>query len=463
MAFLGGDHNAFTRRLFWLLVAAGGLTLLWYKRVMIGLPAGDRLPFLAGCAAGFLAAGALIDEGTLSAKRPNDTYLIWSAALALAATAVSLVPSPAHVVALIVAGAAAGALFLQFLFNALRRLPSNRRGLAFAGVFMVAGAINTVTDLNSLPAFHVTGRTANGVMACVALGLVLVLLVTQGRAFNSRIVRVADHDLAGLGAAIRIGLLADLSFILLFASLALHESIAYPTAIEAVTPNEAIRFIELPFFLAAGLITDLVGRRPLLGVSLVAAFAGATASLAGDSQLVVTLATGGAYFAIIAFPVACVALLSDATLYARNPALLGALAFAPILVGELVAGWLGPVAARLAGDVVFVVTLGVLAVLTGLVTWLSSLLRRHLEPLSANVTLVPVDEAGAPEAVQVAVRFDFTPREAEILELTVEGLTVKQMAERLFLTEATVKFHITNMLRKTQSANRAALLAKLGR
>jgi DNA-binding CsgD family transcriptional regulator len=318
-----------------------------------------------------------------------------------------------------------------------------------------------VTDLNSLPALHVTGRTANGVMACIALGLVLVLLVTQGRAFNSRIVRVADHDLAGLGQAIRIGLLADVCFVLLFASLALHESVAYPTAIESVTANEFVRFIELPFFLAAGLITDLVGRRPLLVASLVTAFVGATAPLAAGSQILLTLATGCAYFSIIAFPVACVALLSDALLYARNPALLGALAFAPIVVGELVAGGLGPLAERLDGDVVFVATVGVLALLTGLVTWLSSLLRRHLEPLSANVTLVPVDDPASPATAQVAVQFDFTPREREILDLSAEGLTVKQMATRLFLTEATIKFHITNMLKKTQSASRADLLAKL--
>ncbi len=55
-----------------------------------------------------------------------------------------------------------------------------------------------------------------------------------------------------------------------------------------------------------------------------------------------------------------------------------------------------------------------------------------------------------------------TPREREILQLVSEGLTNRQIGERLFLAEKTVKHHMTNVLQKLQVRSRvqAALLAQ---
>lgn len=50
-----------------------------------------------------------------------------------------------------------------------------------------------------------------------------------------------------------------------------------------------------------------------------------------------------------------------------------------------------------------------------------------------------------------------TPRESEILLLVSEGLTNKQIAERLFIAENTVKNHIKNLLEKLNLENRVQL------
>jgi len=51
-----------------------------------------------------------------------------------------------------------------------------------------------------------------------------------------------------------------------------------------------------------------------------------------------------------------------------------------------------------------------------------------------------------------------TSRECEILELVVEGLTNKEMAKKLYITEHTIKKHITNILFKLDMRNRKELI-----
>ena len=52
---------------------------------------------------------------------------------------------------------------------------------------------------------------------------------------------------------------------------------------------------------------------------------------------------------------------------------------------------------------------------------------------------------------------EFTERELEVLRLLAEGLTDKEVAERLFLSVNTVRFHVKNLISKTGSASRTEL------
>jgi DNA-binding NarL/FixJ family response regulator len=68
---------------------------------------------------------------------------------------------------------------------------------------------------------------------------------------------------------------------------------------------------------------------------------------------------------------------------------------------------------------------------------------------------------GAPDGQQasdgdvLAERFDLTARELEILQLLVEGHSNAQLAHMLWVTEQTVKFHLSNIYRKLGVANRS--------
>lgn len=52
-----------------------------------------------------------------------------------------------------------------------------------------------------------------------------------------------------------------------------------------------------------------------------------------------------------------------------------------------------------------------------------------------------------------------TPREEEILRLVAEGKTNRDVAATLFISDATVKFHMTNILNKLHLENRAQVVA----
>jgi DNA-binding NarL/FixJ family response regulator len=78
---------------------------------------------------------------------------------------------------------------------------------------------------------------------------------------------------------------------------------------------------------------------------------------------------------------------------------------------------------------------------------LVSALRQVVEQ-TAFVPLVTGQAAEAPPS------HGLTEREASILSLVAQGLSNMKIGERLFVTEQTVKFHMSNIFRKLGAANR---------
>ena len=83
----------------------------------------------------------------------------------------------------------------------------------------------------------------------------------------------------------------------------------------------------------------------------------------------------------------------------------------------------------------------------------------YVSPSLASEMLVSLTRGQAPDPLQ-----ELTDREREILSLIGTGLTNREIGERIFLSEKTIKHYVTNILQKLQVRSRveAALLAAQG-
>ncbi|TYZ22321.1 hypothetical protein FZ040_08460 [Selenomonas ruminis] len=106
-------------------------------------------------------------------------------------------------------------------------------------------------------------------------------------------------------------------------------------------------------------------------------------------------------------------------------------------------------------DKLFFTLLYVLAIAGCLVIiFYSSALRFKLGSAAAEVTL-PLP------APNYCTRYGLTQRETEVLDCILSGQSIAEISEALFISQRTVKFHITSLLRKTGTTSQKELLLLL--
>ena len=102
----------------------------------------------------------------------------------------------------------------------------------------------------------------------------------------------------------------------------------------------------------------------------------------------------------------------------------------------------------------------VAAVFAGVGLWLGQRLTRRTETVVVREVLVPAPATFERDQSRLA-SLGITPRELEILELIAAGLSTREIAARVFVSENTVKTHTSRVFdklgarRRTQAAQRA--------
>src|SRR5215831_14933281 len=84
---------------------------------------------------------------------------------------------------------------------------------------------------------------------------------------------------------------------------------------------------------------------------------------------------------------------------------------------------------------------------------------RALDPAQVLAALGRTGTAAEPARVTVPGEATsvLTPREVDVLKLVAQGLSNPDIAQRLFLSEHTVRRHLANILRKLNLSSRAVV------
>jgi DNA-binding NarL/FixJ family response regulator len=78
-----------------------------------------------------------------------------------------------------------------------------------------------------------------------------------------------------------------------------------------------------------------------------------------------------------------------------------------------------------------------------------------LDPVAQSALMGAANAAARPAPAPATLPDELTPREAEVLSLVARGLSNREIAETLVVSEATVKTHINHVFAKTGARDRA--------
>ena len=84
-----------------------------------------------------------------------------------------------------------------------------------------------------------------------------------------------------------------------------------------------------------------------------------------------------------------------------------------------------------------------------------------MSPLIASKALALIRGNREAPKTNIPEEYNLTPREAEILDLLVQGLTYQQIADRLFISYGTVRKHVEHIYRKLEVHGKMEAIRKI--
>ena len=450
----GGSAQAQSR--FFYYTALIGLGFFWTGTAYI-VQAYKLLQFLDGETVSLLSCGlyyvcqaaGIGFVALLFVKRPpiagGRGLPFWASIITTVCAAISMFS--ASVAVIIAAGTlmnlTIGVLSGCYLTRLATDIPQQRRGLVFGSAYAL-GSIGTW--LLSLP---MSGRflwNESSIIAVAALAAVSLLLLRRlppplEQARSDRPLRF------GFGKKL-IWLAAALLFLL-----SLESALGFSFPLQSASGSVYIEFTRAFYavgLIIAGLVSDK--NRRWGAVCCVAALAFPFAALAlGSSVAAETVMWILAYLFLGFFSTYRVLLFSDISGKTGLPAL----AVLGLMAGRLgeASGTLG--SSQLTGTPLIVFSGAVFV----LVIALFFLLYQKL-----YAPVVSPEEMERRRLTEYVNRFGLSAREQEIFGFITQGMSNAEIANALYITESTVKFHAGNIFKKTGLASRSELIAdyKLG-
>lgn len=421
------------------------LVLLWYKKVSAPLDNANRVLFVFSLGVGIAFASLAHDKIIRIKAKPNR--VIAACLLFAGIFTVTMLFSNSDIVFLILSGILSGAAFILLQAHGIRNFPFEVRCLSFGLIFACAGALNTLTDITELPLFYLHNQPGNLVMAAAVLLISAVCVFAFMKEHTSLPLKNKKKKNRYLGIAI----LGVAAVCIVFLAFGVKDSAAYPEQIGDAATSGWLRLIEVPLFIGAGFLCDRIGRQILLIAGLCASLFGCIGMLLPNSPLRWLLETCS-LFSILAFSVSICAILGDLSHYAKYPALMISAGFLPLIISQAVtvpiSGITNPVTLFLMAFIPCILLIPIVITL---------LERIRLVYKEAQIK----ENYSEKQLENVPVKYGLSKRETQVYELILTGMTVTEMSQTLYLTESTVKQHISKILKKTGMESRAKLIKEV--
>ena len=420
--------------------------LSWLNR-LVALTSGTTADWLSMVAGYLCQAAGLGTSAWLLRRRPNQPHTrAFAACMALfaAATVPALITeSAAAVIAFgllmnLFCGGIAGA----YLYAIARHAGPDRRALAFGGGYAIATvAVGLLALIGRGSLLHGEGALLIYLPLCaLAVFLAARLKLPEGAGDDGSRKQADGEGTPWLGLACGVVVLI---------SAVKNMGFGFPSAdIEAGLVPELSRLPYALGLLAAGVITEKNRRHGMVCTLAALILPFVMLGLTGE-QVSATICWGLDYLFYGFFSVFRVALLMDIAVRTRR----WALAPLGLMMGRL-GDVLGTACALLLGGNRIALIAATTLLFLPTVALLLKLQQKLYEPQAAQAR----SEQEVFEAF--CLHNDLSAREREVLRMVIDNRSNGEIAEALFITESTVKYHVRNVLQKAGCKNRSELQKK---
>ncbi|MGI6071565.1 MAG: LuxR C-terminal-related transcriptional regulator [Lachnospiraceae bacterium] len=389
------------------------------------------------------AAGISV-VGFFFAKRPmvagGRAFPFWSTIVTVACAAAAMFVSSIPII--IAAGAlmnvTIGMLSGCYLTRLATDIPQQRRGIVFGAAYAFGSIGTWLLSLPMHAKFLWSGLSFYAVAILAVASLILLPFLSPPPRQSSSLEQLSPR----FGKEI-IWLAAALLFLI-----SLENTLGFSFPLKSASDSVYIEFARAfyaPGLIIAGLVSDKNRRWGAMCCLAALAFPFAALAL-GNSTVGMTVMWMIAYLFLGFWSTYRILLFSDISARRGLPGL----AVVGLLAGRLgeSAGTLG--AKFLTGTPLIVVS-GIVFALV--IVLFFSLYHKIYSPT------INAEDMEKQRLLEYASRFKLSPREREIFNLIVQGMSNAEIATALFITESTVKFHAGNIFKKTDLSSRSALIA----
>ena len=425
-----------------LLASTGWLLWLYHLTGLVDASSVDMLTMVVGYLMQAAGIGAfMFFERGASESNIRCMVVFSTAAYVACLVPAALSPSLAPVLAFgYLASLFCGYMQGFYVYCIARHVDKNHRGLVFGGAYAASTALGWL--LSAIAGGMLT-RSLTGLVTCAVLTVPTVLLVREPLPSTPPEADPQPRE------PVNSHLAALACVTVLLMSLTKNTGFGFPAndLLEGISVESSRLFYGVGL-LAAGLVTDrdrrfgaLCCAGALVTPFLMLALSGAAAPA--------TIMWALGYLLFGFFSVFRVVLLADLAADANLPLYAGS----GLLFGRIGDALGTALTSGLAGSPLVLIT-----VTAALFACTMALFFALYQQLYVTAQTAAPSEREIFE--RFAARHDLSSREREVLRLVLAERSNSEIAAELFVSEATIKYHVRNLLRKTGCRNRLEILAK---